>query len=440
MIRSLVRRSLSSTLLLAAASLSVVASPALGQPAAEPRRVAIHAAHLVDVVAGKRLDDVVVLVEGDRIVRVGKGIEVPAGTATIDLGGATLLPGLIDVHTHLTSESGDYYTGLFRRSPIDDAVRAPANARRTLEAGFTTVRDVGAPEYVDVALRDAIRDGAVAGPRMLVATLAVSATGGHGDLSGFSPYLRFDQFSGVADGVDEIRKRVRENVKRGADLIKVLAGAGVLSEEESAGGPQYSQEELDALVAEAAMWGRKVAAHAHGTEAIRRAVVAGVASVEHGGLVDEPTVREMVARGTFLVPDILTDVYLLEHGEELGLPAKILDKERWLRGQQDANWTRAYRAGVKLAFGTDAGVYPHGENAKQFALLVEHLGMPPIDALRMATVHAAELLGWSDKVGRVAPGCYADLVAVDGDPLADVRELEHVRWVMRGGSVALDRR
>jgi len=414
---------------------SIATSLALAQPTSSPARLAVRAAHLVDVVAGKRLDDVVVLIEGDRIVSVGHGVDVPPGTRTIDLGRATLLPGLIDVHTHLSSESGDYYTDLFRRSPIDNAVRAPANARRTLEAGFTTVRDVGAREYIDVALRDAIHDGAIEGPRMLVATLAISATGGHGDLNGFSPYLRRDQFSGIADGVDEIRKRVREDVKRGADLIKVLAGAGVLSEEESAGAPQYSQEELDALVSEAAMWGRKVAAHAHGTEAIRRAVVAGVASVEHGGLVDAATVRMMADKGTFLVPDILTDVYILEHATEMGLPPKIVDKERWLRGQQDENWTRAWKNGVKLAFGTDAGVYPHGENAKQFALLVEHLKMAPIDAIRMATLNAAELLGWSDKVGRVAPGYYADLIAVDGDPLADVSTLEHVRWVMQGGAV-----
>jgi imidazolonepropionase-like amidohydrolase len=427
-------------LALALPGLALAVAPASGQKTAEPPRLAVRAAHLIDVVTGARVDDAVVLIEGDRITRVGGGLGVPAGTRTIDLGGATLLPGLIDVHTHLSSQSGDYYTDLFRRSPIDNAVRAPTYARRTLEAGFTTVRDVGASEYIDIALRDAINDGSVAGPRMLVATLAISATGGHGDLNGFSPYLTIGGFSGIADGIDEIRKRVRENVKRGADLIKVLAGAGVLSEEESAGAPQYSQEELNALVAEAAMWGRKVAAHAHGTEAIKRAVIAGVASVEHGGLVDEETVRLMTAKGTFLVPDILTDVYILEHGAELGLPPKILDKEKWLRGRQDANWTRAFQGGVKLAFGTDAGVYPHGQNARQFALLVKHLGLSPVETIRMATVNAAELLGWSDRVGRLAPGYYADLIAVDGDPLADVSELERVSWVMKGGTVYLGSR
>jgi imidazolonepropionase-like amidohydrolase len=381
---------------------------------------------------------VVVVVEGDRIAQVGSRLTIPAGSDVIDLGRATILPGLIDVHTHLSHQSAEYYSDTFRKSPIDAAVRAPTYAKRTLEAGFTSVRDVGAAEFIDVALRDAIKEGVIAGPRMAVATLPLSATGGHGDLNGFSPYLRFQLFSGIADGPDELRKKVRENIKRGADWIKVLAGAGVLSEEESAGAPQYSQQELDAVVTEAAMWGRKVAAHAHGADAIKRAARAGVASVEHGGLVDEEGVRIMKERGTYLVPDIITDVYILEHGAEQQLPAKIIDKERALRPQQDANWSRAMKAGVKFAFGTDAGVYPHGENARQFALLVKHVGMSPIDAIRMATTNAADLLGWQDRVGRVAPGFYADLIAVAGDPLTDVSELERVRWVMKGGIVCHD--
>ena len=405
-----------------------------------PRRVAIRAAHFIDPVSGQRIDDVVVLVEGDRIAQVGSRLGIPAGTQTIDLGRSTILPGLLDVHTHLSMQSEEYYSDTFRRSPIDAAVRAPLHARRTLEAGFTTVRDVGAVEFVDVALRNAINEGAVVGPRMAVATLALSATGGHGDLNGFSPYLRVEGFSGIADGVDELRKRIRENVKRGADWIKVLAGAGVLSEEESAGAPQYSQEELNAVVTEAAMWGRRVAAHAHGAEAITRAARAGVASVEHGGLIDEEGVRIMKERGTYLVPDIITDVYILEHGAEQQLPAKIIEKERSLRGEQDANWSRALKAGVKFAFGTDAGVYPHGQNARQFALLVKHLGVSPIDAIRMATTNAADLLAWSTRVGRLAPGFYADLIAVTGDPLADVSELERVRWVMKNGVVYKDDR
>ena len=422
--------------ILLAASLTKTSADRQAAPAI--RRIAIRAAHLVDPASGQRTDDVVVIVEGDRVAQVGSRLPIPAGVETIDLGPSTLLPGLIDVHTHLSTQSDEYYSDTFRRSPIDAAVRAPAYARRTLDAGFTSVRDVGAGEFIDVALRNAINDGGVAGPRMAVATLALSATGGHGDLNGFSPYLRFEGFSGIADGVDELRKKVRENVKRGADWIKVLAGAGVLSEEESAGAPQYSQEELNVVVEEAAMWGRKVAAHAHGAEAIKRAARAGVASVEHGGLVDEEGVRIMKEHGTYLVPDIITDVYILEHGAEQKLPPKIIEKERSLRGQQDANWSRALKAGVKLAFGTDAGVYPHGQNARQFALLVKHLGLSPLDAIRMATTNAADLLTWAARVGRVAPGFYADLIAVSGDPLADVSELERVRWVMKGGMVYKD--
>ena len=412
----------------------VVCLAASASATADPVRVAVRAAHLVDPSAGRRIDRVVVLIADDRIEAVGSDLAVPAGTELIDLGAATLLPGLIDVHTHVTSQGTNYYVDLFRMSPIDDSVRAHVYARRTLEAGFTSVRNVGAAEFVDVALRNAINEGVVVGPRMQVATLALSATGGHGDLSGFSPYLRFDGFSGIADGVDEVRKKVRFNVKNGADLIKVLAGAGVLSEEESVGAPQYSQAELNAVVEEATMWGRKVAAHAHGAEAIKRAVRAGVASVEHGGLVDPEGVRLMKERGTYLVPDIYTDVYILEHAKDLGLPDVIVEKEKTLRVHQTENWRRAIAAGVKFAFGTDAGVYPHGTNARQFRYLVE-LGFTPMQAIQMATVNAADLMGWSDRVGRLAVGCYADLIAVAGDPLDDVSELERVRFVMKGGKV-----
>jgi len=398
-------------------------------------RIAIRAAHLIDGQGGAPLADAVVLIEGERIVAAGSKLPIPAGTEVIDLGGATLLPGLIDAHTHITGgDPRDYYEKIFRRSAIDKAVEAHIYTRRTLEAGFTTIRDVGADEYVDVALRKAIDAGTVVGPRMQVASMAIGATGGHADLSGFSPYIEFHEFSSIADGVDEIRKAVRLRVKNGADLIKVIATAGVLTEEGSAGAPQYSQEELNAVVQEATMWDRKVAAHAHGAEGIKRAIRAGVASIEHGSLIDDEGIRLMKERGTYLVADIYNDDYILTEYSRLKYPDKIIEKERQIGRLQRENFQRAARAGVKIAFGTDAGVYPHGWNAKQFAHMVKW-GLTPMQAIQSATLNAAELLGWSDRIGKIAPGLYADVIAVDGDPLQDVTVLERVRFVMKSGRV-----
>src|SRR5436305_9085409 len=276
------------------AGLSLVFGPlaaAEPAPAKPPRIVAVRAGRLIDGRGGAPIRDAVILIQGDRITAVGPGLAIPAGAEVVDLSKKTVLPGLIDCHTHITSQSGNYYEDLFRRSPIDEAVTAHVYARRTLEAGFTTVRNVGAREFIDVALRDAINRGDVVGPRMQVATMAVGSTGGHNDLTGFSPYLRFEGFSGIADGVDEIRRLIRLEVKRGADLIKVMATAGVLSEEGSVGAPQYSQEEMNAVVEEAAMWGKKVAAHAHGAEGSKRDARAGVASIEHGGMIHQAGVR-----------------------------------------------------------------------------------------------------------------------------------------------------
>ena len=421
-------------ILLFASTFAVPASA--GQPPVSSGKVVVvKAARLIDGINNAPINNAVVIVTGDRITAVGSGLQVPMGASVVDLGQATLMPGFIDCHTHVTGQPGEnFYDDAFRRSFIDVAVVAHVYARRTLEAGFTTIRDVGAGEYIDVALRNAIDRGDIPGPRMQAAGLAISATGGHGDLNGFSPYLRFDRMSGIADGIDAIRKLVRTNIKYGADVIKVLATAGVLSEEDSIGGPQYSQEELNALVAEAHMWDRRVAAHAHGAEGIKRAIRAGVSSVEHASFIDDEGIALAKERGTYLVMDIYNDDYILAEYGRKGYPEKIMNKERQVGRVQRQNFKKALGAGAKMAFGTDAGVYPHGQNARQFATMVEW-GMTPVQAIRSATSSAADLLGWPDRVGSVQPGRFADLVAVSGNPLEDVTTLQHVAFVMKGGIV-----
>ncbi|HKQ79322.1 MAG TPA: amidohydrolase family protein [Blastocatellia bacterium] len=411
-----------------------ITSAQTGEPKQQPKRIAIKAGRLIDTKTGAVTNNAFILIEGDKITAVGPNVTVPSEIEVIDLKDKTVLPGLIDCHTHITSQPGNYYEDIFRKSPIDVAVMAHVYARRTLEAGFTTVRDVGAGEFIDVALRNAINRGDVVGPRMQVATLTVGATGGHGDTNGFSPYLKFGSFSGLADGVDEIRKLIRFEIKYGADLIKMIATAGVLSEEESVGAPQFSQEEMNAVVEESKMWGKRVAAHAHGTEGIKRAVRAGVTSIEHGSFIDDEGIRMMKERGTYLVADIYNDDYILAEFGKLGYPEKIIEKERMVGRTQRENFQKAAKAGVKIAYGTDAGVYPHGWNGKQFAHMVKW-GLTPMQAIQAATVNAADLLGWNDKVGVIAPGALADIIAVDGDPLKDVTEFERVKFVMKGGVV-----
>jgi len=399
---------------------------------------AIKAGKLIDVENGKTLNNQIILVSHDSIIAVGANVSIPKNATVIDLSSYTVLPGLIDCHTHITGQpGGDYYADIFRKTPVDVAVTAHIYAKKTLEAGFTTVRDLGSAGLVDIALRNAINNGDIVGPTIYAATMFIGSTGSHGDLNGFSPYLQFNLpkgMSGVANGVEGVREQVRFNVKNGADVIKFGASAGVLSEEESVGAPQYTQEEMNAIVSEAKMWGRKTAAHAHGAEAIKMAVKAGVASVEHGSLVDAEGIALMKEHGTYLVSDVYDDEYILAEYSKLGYPDKIINKEKLVGRLQRENFQKAVEAGVKIAFGTDAGVYPHGWNGKQFKWMTR-FGLSPMGAIQAATINAADLIGIKEKAGSITKGKRADIIAVKINPLDEVTSLENVNFVMKGGVV-----
>ncbi len=404
-------------------------------------RTLIRAGRLVDVERAEVLNERVIVVEGGRIADVIATIPAETSARFIDLADRTVLPGLIDCHAHMIGEmdSGHGYAALVMRSAAQEAMSGVRNARATIMAGFTTVRDVGTfRAFVDVALRDAIVAGDVAGPRMQCAGAYITCPGGGGDVTGLAPdvdaVVPVDLRFGVADSADQVRARVRKILHGGADFIKVIATGAVLTEGTMPGAPEFTEAEIRAGVEEAALYGTHVAAHAHGAEGIKRAVRAGVRSIEHGSLMDDETIEMMRVAGTYLVADVYDGDWIAEEGRRGGWSADVLRKNEETTEAQREGFAKAVKTGVRIAYGTDSGVYPHAFAGRQFAYMVRH-GMTPMEAIRSATVTASELMGWQDRVGSIAPGKLADLIAVAGDPLSHVAVLEDVAFVMQGGVV-----
>jgi imidazolonepropionase-like amidohydrolase len=418
-------------------SICVLIFPAIGFSQAQPTsRTLVRAGHLVDVRAGRVLDAQTLAVSGDRIVAVEPTSQAQAkpGDTVIDLGDATLLPGMIDVHTHLTDDTNfDPYHEL-STSVAKSALIGAHNAKITLEAGITTVRNVGADGFADVDLRDAINEGLLEGPHMQVSGPAMGITGGHMD-NNLLPFEYHVTADGVADGIPAVQHMVRRNIKYGADLIKIGATGGVLSKGDDPQASQYTLEEMQAIVADAHRLGRKVAAHAHGAQGILWASEAGVDSIEHGTYMNDEDIRMMKQKGTYFVPT----AYLIDWVQaNAHLPAIYQQKMKDVSAVEKANAKHAIAAGVKVAMGTDAAVYPHGLNAHEFEVYVRDFGMTPLDALRTGTINAADLMGWSDRVGALEPGKWADAVAVKGNPLQDITVLQHPVFVMKSGVIYRD--
>lgn len=410
------------------------------QAAGSGETVVIRAARLIDGTGAAPQTPGVVVVQDGRIVGVGPGAEVPSGARQVDLGEATILPGLIDLHTHLTDAVGAHWEEvLVTTTPAEAALEGAGNALTTLRAGFTTVRDMGPTwPYTDVDLRNAIDKGVVPGPRMQVAGNYVSATGGAGDARQFSIYVDVPSVRNLADGVDAVRSVVRTNFKHGADFVKVLATGAVLSRGIPPGAQQYSDEEIRVAVEEANRWGRMVASHAHGAEGIKAAIRAGVRTIDHGSMMDDEGIALLQASDyTFYVPTLYVGAVVVRDGASLGVPPEEIERSRRMMAFRNSTFRRAVDAGLTIGFSTDAGVFPHGHNAREFQLRVEN-GQSEMAAIVSATGTAAMIMGWEDEVGTLEPGKHADVIAVPGDPLEDITELERVMWVMKGGVVHRD--
>jgi len=407
--------------------------------------IVLKAARLFDGKSNALVQSAVVIVQGDKIVDAGNNLPVPSGAQVVDLGDATLCPGFMDAHTHLTADfSGNYNEHRLQELDLnvsEHAIRATAFARATVEAGFTTVRDLGSRfvasrEFVDVALRNSINKGVIVGPRMLVATKGIGSTGGHFDpTNGFRDFLfgrEPDYTDGIANGPDEIRKAVRFEVKNGADVIKAAVSGGVLSLADEVDTPQLTPAEMAALVDESHRLRRKVAVHCHGDQAAREAIEAGVDSIEHGSFMKPETLTLMKKKGTFLTPTLMASDWIMSKIDNY--PPALQQKAKAATAARSEMFRNAVKMGIKISFGTDAAVYPHGQNAKEFKLMVD-LGMTPIDALKSATANDADLLGIAQKVGTLEKGKLADIIAMPGDPTSDITETEHVSFVMKEGKI-----
>jgi imidazolonepropionase-like amidohydrolase len=420
-----------------AASLALAvafAAPATAQT------IYITADRMLDVRSGRMVDQPALLIENGRIKSVGTqaSVAAPAEAQRIALPGMTLLPGLIDMHVHMTSRADVHGFRRLTRNDTDAAIDGVVNAKITLDAGFTTVRNVGAPGFSDVSLKKAIEAGTIVGPRMFVSGPTLSITGGHGD-NNLLPREYNAVGGGVADGPWEVRKRVRENRKFGADLIKYTATGGVLSANTALNAVQFSVEEMRAIVDEAKQLGMRVAVHAHGTAGIKNAIAAGATTIEHASFIDDEGIQMAKERGTWLSMDIYNTEFILGEGEKMGILPESLAKEREVGQRQRESFRRAVQAGAKIVYGTDAGVYPHGQNGRQFRVMVAY-GATPLQSIQAATLNAADAMGQLDNLGVLEPGRLADMIAVPGNPLQNVRLLETIPVVIKGGAIAKDAR